>query len=155
MPWAAGFTPDFGVSASGSGEHTADVTRAASVSLRLAREPRAPQRARDAVRRVLVDADASLVADQALLLTTELVSNAVKHGAGRYVAVDAVVREEVVEITVADAGDCGLRFREHPGESGGWGLRIVDALASEWGSSEEEHCVWFRLALTGRAAAGA
>jgi anti-sigma regulatory factor (Ser/Thr protein kinase) len=130
-------------------------THAASVSLRLAREPRAARRARDAVRRYLVDADATLVSDQALLLTTELVSNAVKHGAGRYVAVEASVDDDVVEITVRDSGDCGLRFREHPGESGGWGLRIVDALADEWGRSEEQHSVWFRLALTGGAAARA
>jgi anti-sigma regulatory factor (Ser/Thr protein kinase) len=130
-------------------------THAASISLRLAREPRAARRARDAVRRCLLDADATLVADQALLLTTELVSNAVKHGAGRYVEVEATVEHEVVQITVSDSGDCGLRFRDHPGEAGGWGLRIVDALADEWGHSEEQHSVWFRLALTGSAAARA
>ena len=123
--------------------------RHASVSLRLAREPRAPQRARDAVRRCLSDADATLVTDQALLLTTELVSNAVRHGDGRYVAVEADVRDESVHITVRDGGDCGIQLRPEPGESGGWGLRIVDALADDWGHDAETHCVWFRLALRG------
>jgi anti-sigma regulatory factor (Ser/Thr protein kinase) len=127
------------------------ITRPATVSLRLAREPRAPQRARDALRRCLADADATLVSNQALLLTTELVSNAVRHGEGRYVSLEAEVDAETVRVTVRDSGDCGLRLRV-PGESGGWGLRIVDALADQWGRDEEQHSVWFQLALTGAAA---
>jgi anti-sigma regulatory factor (Ser/Thr protein kinase) len=101
------------------------------------------------VRRCLADADATLVINQVLLLTTELVSNAVRHGEGRYVAVEADVADDSVHVSVRDSGDCGLRLRPHPGESGGWGLRIVDALADEWGHDEESHCVWFRLALRG------
>jgi anti-sigma regulatory factor (Ser/Thr protein kinase) len=75
--------------------------------------------------------------DAALLITSELVTNAVLHGSGRidvYVTLD----RDALRLAVVDDG------RRTPGSrpgrtatrtAGGRGLRIVDALASTWGNN--------------------
>ncbi len=54
-----------------------------------------------------------------------------------------------LRIEVVDEGSDqapGVR-QEAPGESGGWGLRIVDQLAVQWGVFEGTTHVWADLAL--------
>ena len=87
--------------------------------------------------------------DAALLLTSELVSNAVLHGGGpvRLSVDDGAAR---VRIEVADAGQPlpGGRGSQRPDEDeGGRGLQLVEALASSWGSRAEPggKVVWFEL----------
>ena len=73
-------------------------------------------------------------ADDALLVVSELATNAVQHGSG-----DVVVRAEIdddraIQLSVTDAGDRLPALQPaDPGRVGGLGLRIVDQLASEWG----------------------
>jgi len=94
--------------------------------------------------------------DIACLLATELVSNAVRHGRGTVVLaiardgseVRVDVSDESPELPVVTEGDV---MREH-----GAGLRLVDALASSWGTQvlhepRPGKRVWFALAGAGGA----
>jgi anti-sigma regulatory factor (Ser/Thr protein kinase) len=110
-------------------------------------------------RRALVAADGKLPAAiraDVLLLLTELVTNAVRHGG---VPADQSVRVEVrqwprrVRVEVVDPG---TRFTQvRPGsrgdESGGWGLFLVDRIADTWGVAPAPAgtCVWFEIEFEG------
>lgn len=86
------------------------------------------------------------------LLVTELVTNGVRHGSERG-PVEMVVRvmEDKVRAEVKDAGR-GFSPPQAPmprdDGSGGWGLQLVDRVASRWGVKVgDTTCVWFELAL--------
>jgi anti-sigma regulatory factor (Ser/Thr protein kinase) len=93
-----------------------------------------------------VDEDTRCVVE---LLTSELVTNAVRHGASdqhESILVSAHQRDGTVRVEVCDEGD-GFAQRGDPGdlmEPGGHGLLLVDALSSRWGAIPgEPSCVWF------------
>jgi anti-sigma regulatory factor (Ser/Thr protein kinase) len=97
----------------------------------------------------LGDVDASL-RNVLELLTSELVTNAVRHGASdphesilvSARRVDDSVRVEVCDegLTAFDADSGGTDLME----PGGHGLVLVDALASRWGVERgQPQCVWF------------
>ena len=73
------------------------------------------------------------VVDAALLLLTELATNALQHGAGR-----PVLRLSVgaghVRIEVFD-DDPAPPVRRPPGADGGWGLALVERLSLAWGTA--------------------
>ena len=85
------------------------------------------------------------------LLVTELVTNGVRHGSQRgSVEVAVAVGEEKVRVEVCDGGR-GFSPPDAPmprGDgSGGWGLQLVDRVASTWGVEVDQGtCVWFELA---------
>lgn len=109
--------------------------------------------ARDVVRRLCTRARLGAEAqDTALLLTTELVTNAIEHGGGPAV-LDAAVRERSLRVTVADASPVTPRPKL-PAEldelsERGRGLFLVDALASRWGSEPNASgkAMWFEVDL--------
>jgi anti-sigma regulatory factor (Ser/Thr protein kinase) len=85
------------------------------------------------------------------LLVTELVTNGVRHGSDRG-PVTVAVRLDDERVRV-DVSDCGRGFSppEAPmprdDGSGGWGLQLVDRVATSWGVEvEDTTCVWFELA---------
>ena len=84
------------------------------------------------------------------LLVTELVTNGVRHGSQRGpVEVAVGVGEETVRVEVSDGGR-GFTPPAAPmprGDgSGGWGLQLVDRVASSWGVRvADKTCVWFEL----------
>lgn len=87
------------------------------------------------------------VIEDASLLTTELLSNAVRHGAGA-VKLRIEVDHGVVEVRVHDdGGEVPAVHHADPTSTGGRGLWIVECVADEWGSDAEEpgKSVWFRL----------
>jgi anti-sigma regulatory factor (Ser/Thr protein kinase) len=87
------------------------------------------------------------VIDDASLLTTELVANAVRHGAGN-VKLRVEVEDGVVQVRVHDQGTDVPTVRHADSSSmDGRGLWIVECVADEWGSDREESgkSVWFRL----------
>lgn len=104
------------------------------------------------------------VLDVALLLTSELVTNAVRYGAGRVclnvhalpegAAVPGRVRVEVCD---ANPAPVPPGERPAPGAESGRGLHIVDTLATRWGTTSRPDppgkCVWFELE-TGTRASG-
>jgi anti-sigma regulatory factor (Ser/Thr protein kinase) len=83
----------------------------------------------------------------AVLLTTELVMNAVLHGAGP-VRVHAAWGEGSVRVEVDDqSAQLPVLGEMDRTASSGRGLRLVDGLSSAWGVSPREtgKTVWFTL----------
>jgi anti-sigma regulatory factor (Ser/Thr protein kinase) len=85
-----------------------------------------------------------------LLLTTELVDNALWHGLGDPI-LDIDVTEGSVLVGVADHGIGPVRpAAPHSWPESGHGLRIITALADSWGveplTAEGGKRVWFRIA---------
>ena len=86
------------------------------------------------------------------LLVTELVTNGVRHSSDRGPVELAVeVAEDRVRVEVTD---CGRGFSPPQAPmprtdgSGGWGLQLVDRVASCWGVKVgTSTCVWFELLL--------
>jgi anti-sigma regulatory factor (Ser/Thr protein kinase) len=90
--------------------------------------------------------------DEALLLATELATNAVQHtGDGFTVAIRmARHKPETLRVEVHDRGSTLPRMREPDRfDEGGRGLLFVDRLASTWGIEPEDggKVVWFELRL--------
>ena len=109
--------------------------------------PRSPASVRSA--RQLVNSHTTMLGSQqredAALMVSELVTNALLHGIGEiWLRVDA--DPDGVRIEVSDQGNVSLAPSPTPGAHGGWGLRIVDELADEWGVLEGSTKVWFRIA---------
>lgn len=85
--------------------------------------------------------------DTTLLLTTELVTNAVVHARS---PVSVTVRRALdrLRVEVADIGGGALKLREVDQDSlGGRGLMLIEALSTAWGTSafETGKLVWFEL----------
>ena len=72
------------------------------------------------------------------LAVSELVTNAVVHGRG-LVEVTLTAQDGAIRVAVADHGGGRPRLIEAATkrDRGGWGLRLVDKLADEWGSAQE------------------
>jgi two-component sensor histidine kinase len=108
--------------------------------------PRATESVRAARR--LVDTHSAGVSvrqrEDAGLMVSEIVTNALVHGAGAItVAVTAGVDDVLVE--VSDEGHGTVAIVPVPGALGGWGLRVVDQLADAWGAHHGSTRVWFSL----------
>ena len=120
----------------------------AELSLRIAGSPDAPAEARGALRRFHPDLPVELM-QVVVLLTSELVANAVRHARANAVGVRFSALPDYVRVEVLDEGP-GFEPHipvERPGRAGGWGLRLVDELASRWGVAGEGEGsrVWFEL----------
>ena len=129
-----------------------EVSHAGNENLTLPAAPSTPRAARhflvDTLRRRQVR---SGVVDVATLLTSELVTNAVRHGRGPVTvsvrtdppSVRVVVHDDNPAMPVLGAGD-------DPAAEGGRGLRLVELLATRWGADAHPpggKDVWFELDL--------
>jgi anti-sigma regulatory factor (Ser/Thr protein kinase) len=89
------------------------------------------------------------VVDDAALLTSELMANAVEHGSGD-VKLRIEVQDGLLHVAVHDDAD-GVpeASQAEPGSPGGRGLWIVESIARNWGSEstdeESGKTVWFEL----------
>lgn len=118
-------------------------------------EASSPKAARDFVRSVLDAWDCDDPDEIALLLTSEVVSNAVLHAATR-LALDVGWDEGtgVLRIEVHDGSPDEPQIRvPEPGATGGRGIVLLERLARRWGSQPEPEgkVVWFELAARRRA----
>lgn len=114
---------------------------------------RAPERARSWIESAASWLPAELESTL-LLLTCELVNNAVRHGGA---AEDQVIE---LELSALDLGrvrvqvtDPGVGFEHMPrdaplDEEGGWGLVLIESMTEDWGVEHDEGRtrVWFELA---------
>jgi anti-anti-sigma factor len=125
------------------------------VNLELDREPAAPSRARAEVREALAGRLDDAAIATVVLLTSELVTNAVIHpeaAGGSTIGLRISVHENGVRIEVDDQGDgfdpAAPAMR--PGH-GGRGLFLVDRCSAHWGAERTEgvrgdrFCVWFEF----------
>jgi anti-sigma regulatory factor (Ser/Thr protein kinase) len=110
-------------------------------------------RARHVVVRLLGEwglgaADASVME----LLVSELVTNAVVHGAGPIVVRLATDGDQLrLEVTDEDGRMTRPRLVDHR-EIGGWGLRLVDRLCDRWGADTDRRAtrVWTEVRVPTR-----
>ncbi|MBV9413697.1 MAG: ATP-binding protein [Solirubrobacterales bacterium] len=87
----------------------------------------------------------------ATLLVSELVTNALVHGRGT-IELHALLDENHLIVEVIDNGK-GFELvvpKRDVDSVGGWGLSLVDALASRWGIRDGTSHVWFELERCGR-----
>jgi anti-sigma regulatory factor (Ser/Thr protein kinase) len=112
-------------------------------------EPESVTHARRMVRDLCANCD-DMTLFELELIVSELATNAVRHaGTPFHVQVDADGRS--VRIAVADRSDHRPEPVRAPGYHGGHGLRIIDALASAWGTRLDGGGgkeVWVRVDLT-------
>jgi anti-sigma regulatory factor (Ser/Thr protein kinase) len=100
-----------------------------------------------AARRLVSEHTSRLTPQQrqdAVLMVSELVTNAFVHGIGT-ISLRIDVEAQGLRIEVADQGDVAVAPSPTPGAHGGWGLRIVDRLADDWGVVAGSTRVWFRI----------
>jgi anti-sigma regulatory factor (Ser/Thr protein kinase) len=113
--------------------------------------PRAPERARAGLQNRV-----SWVTDetrkQVLLLASELVNNAVRHGGadeGDLLSIAVWPTDDGVGVEVTDSGNGFTPTgRNAPlEEPGGWGLVLVETMSTRWGVTRDDRTrVWFELA---------
>jgi len=111
--------------------------------LELPRDATAPRRARRTVEEHAGRLSAERL-DAAILLVSELVTNALVHGEGDIV-LELGWAGDRLRIEIADHGRALPHVRESAGADGGWGLRLVDAMARRWGVRDEATRVWFEV----------
>jgi anti-anti-sigma factor len=130
------------------------------VNLELDREPSAPSRARGEVREALGGRLDEAEVATVVLLTSELVTNAVihpKNPPAAKIGLGIYVHEDGVRVEVEDEGD-GFDPSTPTVSSahGGRGLFLVDRCSSSWGTRKIDSgrfCVWFEFAGSDREAA--
>jgi serine phosphatase RsbU (regulator of sigma subunit)/anti-sigma regulatory factor (Ser/Thr protein kinase) len=124
--------------------------------VRLPADRRTPAAARAIVRSVLAEAELDELLNEALLLTTELSTNAIEH-AGTELDIEVVADEDGLTVTVSDFAAGQLeKVSARPKNDltdisevseRGRGLLLVDHFASRWGTTHlpTGKGVWFRL----------
>jgi anti-sigma regulatory factor (Ser/Thr protein kinase) len=120
------------------------------LSLRIDRGPNAAAKARRSLTTLRLDLDGPLM-ETLRLLVTELVTNSVRHARADTLLLRVLVGGSAVRTEVTDAGP-GF----DPAEVGslssdrtGWGLFLVERLATRWGVHRNGNGtrVWFELSL--------
>jgi len=89
-----------------------------------------------------------LIAD-AELLVSEAVTNSVEHSEQSHAVVDLLASGDTIRVDVSDTGAAKAVEQRTPeaGRPGGFGLAIIDSVATRWGvePSRAGKSVWFEL----------
>jgi anti-sigma regulatory factor (Ser/Thr protein kinase) len=85
-----------------------------------------------------------------LLLVSELVTNAIRHGgadAATSLELELAVKPRTIRVEVKDPGEgFPLEPTADPDREGGWGLVLLDHLADRWGIERDlPHTIWFEI----------
>jgi serine/threonine-protein kinase RsbW len=114
--------------------------------------PEAASRARAVVNDELGRAVSAEILEDATLLVSELVTNAVRHAPRAGIAeveLRLKLDPERVRVVVSDPGAGFVAGRPQPPaatESSGWGLYLVDRIADRWGVITKDRSeVWFEI----------
>ena len=117
--------------------------------------PEAASQARAVVNDDLGLAVPGKVLENAILLVSELVTNAVRHSAQgelEEVELRLKVEPERIRVVVSDPGGGFEAVPRLPtaSESSGWGLYLVDRIADRWGViTKDRNEVWFEIDVSG------
>ena len=125
-----------------------------SFDTRLAPHPVSVARARARVHALLRDAGREDLAETALLLTSEVVTNALLH-AGTAIELSASVDDGGLCVEIGDGSPHLPSRRRYAATAGtGRGLLMLEALVDDWGVTRHRDgkTVWFRLSPPGSAA---
>jgi anti-sigma regulatory factor (Ser/Thr protein kinase) len=119
------------------------------IDLRLRPDVNSPAEARRSLEALRPSLNHLLV-DDAVLLVSEIVSNSVRHASlDESDAIEVRVRgsDSMLHVDVIDPGPGFDPERVGPSErEGGWGLRLLDRLATRWGVERNDVTkVWFEL----------
>jgi signal transduction histidine kinase len=119
----------------------------ALLSLELTSDLAAGTRARRAIEPLLGHELRAEEASDILLLVTELVTNAVRHGTGTTLLLTAQRHAGALRVEVHNDGNGETPAPTTGGPEGGWGLQLVEGVASAWGRSatDGKTLVWFEL----------
>ena len=92
--------------------------------------------------------DLTALRDTAILVVSELVTNAVRHGQGKPVGLRVTNSAHELRVEVTDGSPTPARLRE-AGEvaESGRGLLLVSAVSKEWGVSPDGTMTWCSLAI--------
>jgi two-component sensor histidine kinase len=117
-------------------------SRARTLAVTLPSSPESPGRLRRALHRQGIDSDLEHTVS---LLATEVVANSIRHAPGSpEIRVAATLERDFARVEVLDAGpgfDPDVRH-----QTGGYGLRLVDKLATRWGVERGAGTlVWFEV----------
>jgi len=119
------------------------------IDLRLSPDADSPAEARRSLE-ALRPGVSDVLVDDAVLLVSEIVSNSVRHASlDETDAIEVRVRGSRSKLRV-DVMDPGPGFdperRQPSPHEGGWGLRLLDRLATRWGVERNDMTrVWFEL----------
>ena len=125
--------------------------------LSLRPDPCAPSAARNRLK-VLLREVPSPALDDILLLTTELLTNSLRHAdLNTDDRIHLVVKstKSAVRVAITDPGRGEVFRPRHPGahETGGRGLLLVSEMSDRWGVDRSQATtVWFEVSLTERLA---
>jgi anti-sigma regulatory factor (Ser/Thr protein kinase) len=122
----------------------------------LPRSPTAPALARGFVSSALRSWEVGDAFADVPLLASELVTNAVRHASGE-VALSILREQNRVRVAVSDGSDAlPVKVDPEAAHDGGWGLRIVEQLASRWGLEQYDGGkeVWCEVVEPDETAAG-
>ena len=119
---------------------------------RLEHDAESAVRARALTREALGDRLPSERLDDAVLIVTELVTNAVRHGPpepdGTIIFKLEVTEGTVRAIVIDGGGDFEFERATFDARTRHFGLQLVDRLSSRWGLSlDGEKAVWFEIDL--------
>ena len=116
---------------------------------RLPADARAPSLARTFLRAAACETHHARVVDDAELLVSELVTNAVLHGAPPITMRVECDGSNGLRVSVTDRSADPARVREaDPADESGRGMRLVDVISDDWGVEPRTGVgkdVWFRL----------
>jgi anti-sigma regulatory factor (Ser/Thr protein kinase) len=123
--------------------------KSTETTITIASGPAAPGLARQHVRGQLpADLSAGRLCDL-VLLTSELVTNAVEHSAGALLQLTVAHAETFTRIEVRSPGEPWAGAPEshapEPEQSRGWGLFLVEQLSDRWGTTDADSAVWFEF----------
>ena len=104
---------------------------------------RAPAAAREFVRDKLSHGDR---VDDVVLMVSELVTNAVRHGSLSRVSLRLIEDEERLRVEVQQLSKTDAPFNGDKSHGSGFGLKIVAALSDAWGTGDPDWTgVWFEI----------
>ncbi|WP_367658041.1 ATP-binding protein [Streptomyces sp. TG1A-8] len=113
-------------------------------------DPREVARARRSVREQLERWGLPEAVENARLLVSEVVTNAVRHGGGHHIGLRLIRADALLFEVTDDEPALPALLGTGPYDEAGRGLRVVTRLAREWGATTTGHhkTVWFEQSLS-------